>query len=102
MLQVVTTISYDTRNMNRLHTADMPQRIPQLRRLLTALQPAVDDFTFQPDAPTGISDHHLLNIRRIVEPHLERHGNLDSDGMKDVTIIPGEGPLRPIFFQAYQ
>ena len=96
--EILSTIWYDTRNMNRLDTPNLPPRIPQLHRLLTALQAAVEDFARQPDAPTGISHHHLLNLRHILAPHLDP----DEEDPEHAAILAPDGPLRPISFRAFQ
>lgn len=90
------TIRADMNHTDRRVPDDMPGRIPELHRLLTALQATISDFDRHPDPPAGISDHHLINARRIGFDNI-----FTAVGEEDYQIDPGNGDLRSIFFRAY-
>lgn len=98
---ILDAIDADVANLNRRSTNEMPERIPELYRTLSALRAAVDSYNEEPNPPSGISAHRLANIRRLAYSHLVWHGPPDADGNRDWRIVPGEGPLRAIFFRAY-
>jgi hypothetical protein len=96
------TLLIDSINWNGPSLDAMPRRIPELARVLRVIFETVQRLTRRGNVLPAITDHDLLNIKRILDPHMGSRYDPDDADRELYFILLGTGALRPVFFRAFQ
>ena len=89
------TIETESVNLGVPSMDQMPERIPELYENLRQLEMALRDIT-PSGAAQDITDYQLRNIARLVIQYEEVYEDQEDEEVR--IPLPGQGPLRPLFF----